>query len=94
MTNAPRYAVLEAVDEESVCPIMIAEGPFESYVFQIDTVGIDDEGVLSFNYNVIDGSQDCDVKLLENTIGDIIVSMLEEKLLNDDRSEHSQSSDS
>jgi len=36
----PKYAVLEAVDEDSLCPIMIAEGPFESYVIQIDTVSI------------------------------------------------------
>jgi len=80
----PKYAVLEAKDEDSLCPIMIAEGPFESYVLQIDTVSMNDEGVLSFNYEVLQGSEDCDKQLLETTIGDIIVSMIMEKV-NDNR---------
>ena len=89
---AVKYAVLEAADEDSLCPIMIAEGPFESYVIQIDTVSINDEGVLSFNYTVIEGSEDCDKQLFETTIGDIIVSMIMEKV-NDNRSEHTEPSD-
>lgn len=80
MANIPQYAVLEAKDENSLCPIMIAEGPFESYVLQIDTVSMNDEGVLSFNYNVLQGSEEYDKQLLETTIGDIIVSMIMEKV--------------
>ena len=81
MTN---YAVLEAKDKDRLCPIMIAEGPFESYVIEIDTVGMSEEGVLSFNYTVLEGSEECDKQLLETTIGDIIVSMIMEKV-NDNR---------
>mgnify|MGYP003112655211 FL=1 len=91
MSSIPKYAVLEAKDVDSVCPIMIAEGIYEGVVFIIDVVSINDDGVLSYNYNVLSGEVDNNFK---NTVGDILVEMLEEQLLNDDRNEHSESASS
>jgi len=85
----PKYAVLEAKDKDSVCPVMIVEGDHEGIVFLVDVVKVSDEGVLSYNYNVLDGQTS--QPGLDNVVGDIIVEMLEEQLNNDDRSEHSQS---
>ena len=82
MTSIPKYAVLEAKDDDSVCPIMIVEGNYEGVVFIIDVVSIKDDGVLSYNYNVLSGIVDDDFKYV---VGDILVEMLEEQLLNDDR---------
>lgn len=87
----PKYAVLEAKDKDSVCPVMIVEGDHEGIVFLVDVVKVSDEGVLSYNYNVLDGQTS--QPGLDNVVGDIIVEMLEEQLNNDDRSEHSQSAD-
>ena len=87
----PKYAVLEAKDKDSVCPVMIVEGDHEGIVFLVDVVKVSDEGVLSYNYNVLEGQTS--QPGLDNVVGDIIVEMLEEQLNNDDRSEHSQSAD-
>lgn len=91
MSSIPKYAVLEAKDVDSVCPIMIVEGSYEGVVFIIDVVSINDDGVLSYNYNVLSGTVDDNFK---NTVGDILVEMLEEQLLNDDRNKHSESASS
>ena len=87
----PKYAVLEAKDKDSVCPVMIVEGDHEGIVFLVDVVKVSDEGVLSYNYNVLDGQTS--QPGLDDVVGHIIVEMLEEQLNNDDRSEHSQSAD-
>ena len=83
----PKYAVLEAKDKDSVCPIMIVEGEYEGTVLSYDVVKISDEGVLSFNYDVIEG--EASGKEFENTLGDILVNMIEEKVFDDDRDEYS-----
>ena len=83
----PKYAVLEAKDKESVCPIMIVEGKYEGIVLSYDVVKISDEGVLSFNYDVIEG--EASGKDFVNTLGDILVNMIEEKVFDDDRNEYS-----
>ena len=87
----PKYAVLEAKDKDSVCPVMIVEGAHEGIVFLVDVVKMSEGGVLSYNYNVLDGQTT--EPGLDDVVGDIIVDMLEEQLNNDDRSEHSQSAD-
>jgi len=83
----PKYAVLEAKDKDSVCPIMIVEGEYEGTVLSYDVVKISDEGVLSFNYNVIEGN--ASGSEFENTLGNILVNMIEEKVFDDDRNEYS-----
>ena len=83
----PKYAVLEAKDKESVCPIMIVEGEYEGIVLSYDVVKISDEGVLSFNYDVIEG--EASGKDFVNTLGDILVNMIEVKVFDDDRIEYS-----
>lgn len=83
----PKYAVLEAKDKDSVCPIMIVEGEYEGTVLSYDVVKISDEGVLSFNYDVIEG--EASGKDFVNTLGDILVNMIEEKVFDDDRNEYS-----
>ena len=83
----PKYAVLEAKDNDSVCPIMIVEGQYEGTVLTFDVVKISEDGVLSFNYNVIEG--DATGSEFENTLGDILVNMIEEKVFDDDRNEYS-----
>ena len=83
----PKYAVLEAKDKDSVCPIMIVEGQYEGTVLTYDVVKISEDGVLSFNYNVIKG--DATGSEFENTLGDILVNMIEEKVFDDDRNEYS-----
>ena len=83
----PKYAVLEAKDKDSVCPIMIVEGQYEGTVLTYDVVKISEDGVLSFNYNVMEG--DAAGSEFENTLGDILVNMIEEKVFDDDRNEYS-----
>lgn len=83
----PKYAVLEAKDKDSVCPIMIVEGQYEGTVLTYDVVKISEDGVLSFNYNVMEG--DASGSEFENTLGDILVNMIEEKVFDDDRNEYS-----
>jgi hypothetical protein len=83
----PKYAVLEAKDKDSVCPIMIVEGEYEGTVLSYDVVKISDEGVLSFNYNVIEGN--ASGSEFENTLGNILVNMIEKKVFDDDRNEYS-----
>ncbi len=83
----PKYAVLEAKDKDSVCPIMIVEGQYEGTVLTFDVVKIAEDGVLSFNYNVMEG--DATGSEFENTLGDILVNMIEEKVFDDDRNEYS-----
>ena len=83
----PNYAVLEAKDKDSVCPIMIVEGQYEGTVLTFDVVKISEDGVLSFNYNVMEG--DATGSEFENTLGDILVNMIEEKVFDDDRNEYS-----
>jgi|TARA_R100000081_G_scaffold19439_1_gene8192 hypothetical protein len=83
----PKYAVLEAKDNDSVCPIMIVEGQYEGTVLTFDVVKISEDGVLSFNYNVMEG--DATGSEFENTLGDILVNMIEEKVFDDDRNEYS-----
>jgi hypothetical protein len=83
----PKYAVLEAKDKDSVCPIMIVEGQYEGTVLTYDVVKISEDGVLSFNYNVMEG--DATGSEFENTLGDILVNMIEEKVFDDDRNEYS-----
>jgi len=83
----PKYAVLEAKDKDGVCPIMIVEGEYEGTVLSYDVVKISDEGVLSFNYNVIEGN--ASGSEFENTLGNILVNMIEEKVFDDDRNEYS-----
>lgn len=83
----PKYAVLEAKDKDSVCPIMIVEGQYEGTVLTYDVVTISEDGVLSFNYNVMEG--DATGSEFENTLGDILVNMIEEKVFDDDRNEYS-----
>lgn len=83
----PKYAVLEAKDKDSVCPIMIVEGQYEGTVLTYDVVTISEDGVLSFSYNVMDG--DATGSEFENTLGDILVNMIEEKVFDDDRNEYS-----
>ena len=83
----PKYAVLEAKDKDSVCPIMIVEGEYEGTVLSYDVVKISDEGVLSFNYNVIEGT--ASGSEFENTLGNILVNMIEEKVFDYDRNEYS-----
>jgi hypothetical protein len=83
----PKYAILEAKDKDSVCPIMIVEGQYEGTVLTYDVVKISEDGVLSFNYNVMEG--DATGSEFENTLGDILVNMIEEKVFDDDRNEYS-----
>lgn len=83
----PKYAVLEAKDKDSVCPIMIVEGQYEGTVLTFDVVKISEDGVLSFNYNVMEG--DATGSEFENTLGDILVNMIGEKVFDDDRNEYS-----
>lgn len=83
----PKYAVLEAKDKDSVCPIMIVEGQYEGTVLTYDVVKISEDGVLSFNYNVMEG--DATGSEFENTLGDILVNMIEKKVFDDDRNEYS-----
>ena len=83
----PKYAVLEAKDKDSVCPIMIVEGQYEGTVLTYDVVTISEDGVLSFTYNVMEG--DATGSEFENTLGDILVNMIEEKVFDDDRNEYS-----
>jgi len=83
----PKYAVLEAKDKDSVCPIMIVEGQYEGTVLTFDVVKISEDGVLSFNYNVMEG--DATGSEFENTLGDILVHRLEEKVFDDDRNKYS-----
>ena len=83
----PKYAVLEAKDKDSVCPIMIVEGQYEGTVLTFDVVKISEDGVLSFNYNVMEGN--ASGSEFENTLGDILVNMIEEKVFDDDRNEYS-----
>ena len=83
----PKYAVLEAKDKDSVCPIMIVEGQYEGTVLTYDVIKISEDGVLSFNYNVMEG--DASGSEFENTLGDILVNMIEEKVFDDDRNEYS-----
>ena len=83
----PKYAVLEAKDNDSVCPIMIVEGQYEGTVLTFDVVKISEDGVLSFNYNVMEGG--ATGSEFENTLGDILVNMIEEKVFDDDRNEYS-----
>lgn len=83
----PKYAVLEAKDKDSVCPIMIVEGQYEGTVLTYDVVKISEDGVLSFNYNVMEG--DATGSEFENTLGDILVNMIKEKVFDDDRNEYS-----
>lgn len=83
----PKYAVLEAKDKDSVCPIMIVEGQYEGTVLTYDVVTISEDGVLSFNYNMMEG--DATGSEFENTLGDILVNMIEEKVFDDDRNEYS-----
>jgi hypothetical protein len=85
----PKYAILEAKDKDSVCPVMIVEGDHEGIVFLVDVIKMSDEGVLTYNYNVLEGQTS--QPGLDNVVGDIIVEMLEEQLNNDNRSEHTQS---
>jgi len=87
----PKYAILEAKDKDSICPVMIAEGDHEGIVFLVDVVKMSDDGVLTYNYNVLEGQES--EPGLDNVVGDIIVDMLEEYLNNDDRSEHTRSAD-
>lgn len=91
----PQYAVLEAKDKDATCPIMIAEGPFESFVYVYYTVNITEDGVLKFDYDLLEKpDSDYDKQAFENTIGDILVYMIEEQLSNDNRNEHTESVDS
>ena len=83
----PKYAVLEAKDDDSVCPIMIAEGDYEGIVYTYDVVKISDDGVLSYTYNIMEGNASGDQ--FENTLGDILVDMIEAKTFDDDRNEYS-----
>jgi hypothetical protein len=85
----PKYAVLEAKDKDSVCPIMIVEGEYEGTVLTFDVVKLSEDGVLSFTYNVLEG--DATGEQFKNTLGDILVKMIEEKVLNDHRNEYSES---
>lgn len=83
----PKYAILEAKDRDSVCPVMIVEGDYEGVVYTYDVVKISDDGVLSYNYNVIEG--DASGNDFEDTIGDILVQMISEKVFDDNRNEYS-----
>lgn len=83
----PKYAILEAKDDKSVCPIMIVEGEYENVVYTYDVVKISEDGVLSYSYNILKG--DASGKHFENTLGDILVQMIEDKVFDDDRNEHS-----
>ena len=87
----PKYAVLEAEDDKSVCPVMIVEGEYENVVYTYDVVKISDEGVLSYTYNILRG--EASGEHFENTLGDILVEMIEGKVFDDDRDEHSKSVD-
>jgi hypothetical protein len=66
---------------------MIVEGQYEGTVLTFDVVKISEDGVLSFNYNVMEG--DATGSEFENTLGDILVNMIEEKVFDDDRNEYS-----
>lgn len=91
----PQYAILEAKDKDATCPIMIAEGPFESFVYVYYTVNITEDGVLKFDYDLLEKPDgDYDKQAFENTIGDMLVHMIEEQLSNDNRNEHTESVDS
>ena len=83
----PQYAILEAKDGDSVCPIMIVEGEYENIVYTYDVVKISDDGVLSYTYNILKG--EARGSEFENTLGDILVNMIEEKVFDDDRNEYS-----
>jgi hypothetical protein len=78
----PKYAILESREKDGVCPIMIAEGDYDGVVFEIDAVGITEDGVLSYNYNVISGEVD---ESFYTLVGDIIVHMVTEKDEDGDR---------
>jgi hypothetical protein len=83
----PQYAILEAKDGDSVCPIMIVEGEYENIVYTYDVVKISNDGVLSYTYNILKG--EASGKHFENTLGDILVQMIEDKVFDDDRDEYS-----
>ena len=72
MTNQ-KYAVLEARQEDGVCPIMLVEGDYDGVVFEIGQVGISEDGVLSFKYDVLSGEVD---ESFDTVVGDIIVQMV------------------
>ena len=78
----PKYAVLEARDKDGVCPLMIVDGKYEGVVFEIGNVGITEEGVLSYNYNVLNGEVD---ESFSTVVGDMIVEMVAEQVKDDDR---------
>lgn len=91
----PKYAILEARDKEDTCPVMITEGPFESFVYQYYTVNITEEGVLKFDYEILEKpDSDYDNEAFQNTIGDLLVHMIEEQMSNDNRNEYTESVDS
>jgi hypothetical protein len=79
----PQYAILEAKDGDSVCPILIVEGEYENIVYTYDVVKISDDGVLSYTYNILKG--EASGKHFENTLGDILVQMIEDKVFDDNR---------
>ena len=83
----PKYAVLEAQDDDSVCPIMIVEGEYENIVYTYDVVKISEDGVLSYAYNILKGN--ASGKHFEDTLGDILVQMIEDKVFDDNRDQHS-----
>lgn len=67
--------------------VMIEEGDYEGVAYQYDTVSINEEEgdvVLSFNTITLDNPKELDLTSdeFESTIGDILVTIIEEQLEN------------
>lgn len=87
------YVVLENKTEEDLAPVMITSGRFDGFVFTFGTVKIDEmeseEGArLQYTYDIVQVPEDHDVQddesdriEFETTIGDILVSILEEEVM-------------
>jgi hypothetical protein len=75
------YEVMPEITEDGFYKIKILSGEFSGCVYTFGKVEFPDENepILSFDYNLIEGKVD-DKKKFENTIGDILVQLLQKAI--------------
>ena len=75
------YEVMPEITEDGFYKIKILSGEFSGCVYTFGKVEFPDENepILSFDYNLIEGKVD-DRKKFENTIGDILVQLLQKAM--------------
>jgi len=96
MSNTKFIVLFDGYEKDDVAKIEISSGPWEGLIYNYRTVKVkefDEHATLAFEYDIVflpegidpDALTTGDKYGLERTLGDILVSLIEESASNEDR---------